>query len=360
MTRRIPVTVLAVGLGVLVVVGLVVFWPHVPLDSALSAHDAPPTRLVCSGQVDTRHGMLLLQPARSGRVAQVLVKEKQSVRKDAPLVQLDDESARIQEQEAAVAVKVAEVQLSKAMGGVAVHQAKRAEAVAAVDAANIKLRDAERSLTAAEKMMKDGAINQTQVDTVRNQLEGVKDLVMIEQNKLAELKAVDPLLDVKLAQLQLDRGQVQLRQARRELEEHLLKAPADGTVLRVQVQEGDLGGPTSSRPAVWLAPAGGWVVRAEVPQEFAGLLREGLEARVEDEASTLALAKGKVAEVSDWFLPRRQISALPTAVNTGLTLECLIYLDEGHAQLRLGQRVRVRILSKPAAGGASGDRRSGS
>jgi hypothetical protein len=66
---------------------------------------------------------------------------------------------------------------------------------------------------------------------------------------------------------------------------------------------------------------------------------------VEDEASARFLAEGKIAEVSDWFLPRRQFNALPTGINTGLTLECVIELQAGHAEMRLGQRVRVRILA---------------
>jgi hypothetical protein len=108
-------------------------------------------------------------------------------------------------------------------------------------------------------------------------------------------------------------------------------------------------GPTSPRPAVWLAPAGAWIVQAEVSQEFAGAVQEGLDVQVEDEASARLLATGRVADVSDWFLPRRQFSALPTAVNTGLTLECVIDLQEEHAQVRLGQHVRVRILADQPA-----------
>ena len=121
----------------------------------------------------------------------------------------------------------------------------------------------------------------------QDELDVTKELIKVEQHKLTELKAVDPELDVKLAQFQLERGQVQLRQARQDVEEHVLKAPTDGIVLRVQAQEGDLVGPTSPRPAVWLAP-GGWIVRAEVSQEFAGDVREGLEVQVEDEASPRA------------------------------------------------------------------------
>jgi multidrug resistance efflux pump len=171
----------------------------------------------------------------------------------------------------------------------------------------------------------------------------------VEQNRLVELNAVEPELEVKLAQLEVNRGQAQLERVRQEREEYLLKAPVDGLVLRIEAQEGDLVGPTSPRPAVWLAPAGPWIVRAEVSQEFAGRVHTGLAVQVEDEASAGLLAKGTILEVSDWFLPRRQFSALPTSINTGLTLECMIDLGERQGQLRLGQRVRVRILADQPA-----------
>jgi hypothetical protein len=74
-------------------------------------------------------------------------------------------------------------------------------------------------------------------------------------------------------------------------------------------------------------------------------VHEGLDVQVEDEASAGLLARGKVADVPDWFLPRRQFSAQPTSINTGLALECVIDLGEQHGQLRLGQRVRIRILA---------------
>jgi multidrug resistance efflux pump len=177
-------------------------------------------------------------------------------------------------------------------------------------------------------------------------------LVTIEQNKLTELNAVEPGLEAKLAQLQLSRSQAQLERARQERAEYLLKAPLSGLVLRVQAQKGELVGPTSPQPALWLAPAGAWIVRAEVAQEFAGRVQEALDVQVEDEASAVVLARGRTAEVSDWFLPRRQFDARPTGINTGLSLECVIDLQEGHAPLRLGQRVRVRILTGQAGDGS--------
>jgi hypothetical protein len=120
-------------------------------------------------------------------------------------------------------------------------------------------------------------------------------------------------------------------------------------VLRVQAQDGDLTGPTAPRPAVVLTPAGDWIVRAEVSQEFADRVRKGLVVQVEDETSAAVVGDGRIAEVSNSFLPRRQVSAAPTAVNTGVTLDCVIELREGHAPVRLAQRVRVRVLADQPA-----------
>jgi multidrug resistance efflux pump len=350
MKRRAYATILTVGVAVLTMLGLVLFWPQPPLDSALTARAAPPTRQVCFGYVDSRQGPLLLQPARPGRVLQVLVKEKQTVGKDAPLIQLEDRLVRLQEQEAALAVQAAQVQLTKARKGLDQYHAKRAQAEAALEAAFVKLHRAEHTLDVVEKLLKKGLSNQVQIDLVRDQRDEAKALIKAEQNKRAELDALDPELEIKLAQLQLERGQVQLRQAREEKEEYVLKAPVSGMVLRVSAQEGDMVGPTSPRPAIWLAPAGDLIVRAEVSQEFAARVHEGLNVQVEDEATACVLAKGTIAEVSDWFLPRRQFSAQPTSINTGLTLECVIDPGERHGQLRLGQRVRVRILADQPAG----------
>jgi multidrug resistance efflux pump len=344
MKRRIPATVWAVGLTAVAVLCLALFWPHAPLDAALTSRDAPLARLVVNGSVDSRQGPLLLQPARAGRVVRVFVQENETIRKDSPLLQVDDHLVKVQEEEAGFAVQAARLHLARARDGVKQYQARQAQAEAALEAAHSKVLAAQSALTRKEDLFKKELTNRLETDVARAQLDEARALVKVEQNRLAELKSVDPERDVKLAQVQLNRSQAQLDLARNECAEYQLHAPTDGLVARLQAREGDLVGPTSPRPAVWLVPAGAWIVRAEVSQEFAGSVCKGQAAQVDDEASGLLLATGKIAELSDWFLPRRQLDAQPTSTNTGLTLECVIDLDEGHGQLRLGQRVRVRIL----------------
>jgi multidrug resistance efflux pump len=326
------------------------FWPHAPLDAALTSRDAPLARLVVNGSVDSRQGPLLLQPARAGRVVRVFVHENEAVRKDTPLVQLDDHLVKVQEEEAEFATQAAQLQLARARDGLKQYEARQAQAEATLEAAQSKVLAAQYALTRGEELFKKELTNRLETDVGRAQLDAARAWVKVEQNRLAELKAVDPEREVRLAQIQLNRSQAQLELARNDRAEYRLHAPTDALVARVETREGDLIGPTSPRPAVWLVPAGAWIVRAEVSQEFAGQVSEGQAAQVEDEASGRLLAQGRIAELSNWFLPRRQLGALPTSINTGLTLECVIDLDEGHGQLRLGQRVRVRILADHAAG----------
>jgi multidrug resistance efflux pump len=349
MRQKVRLTVV-VGVAALLTLGLILFWPQAPLDSALSSPDVPPTRVVCYGYIDCREGPLFLQTARAGRILEVFAKERQTVIKDAPLVQIDDHLVRLQEEEAVLAVQAAQLQLTKATSGVKQYQARQAQAEAALEAANNKVLAARYALDRKEELVRLKQVSQVEADVGRAQLNEARALVKAEQSRLLELKAVDPEQEVKLAQLQLNRSQVQLEAARQERKEYVLRAPVDGLVLRVQVQEGDLVGPTSPRPAIWLSPGDACIVRAEVSQEFAGRVHEGLDVQVEDEASGRLLARGRISAVSDWFLPRRQFSALPTSINTGLTLECVIDLPEGYASLRLGQRVRVRILADQPVG----------
>jgi len=287
---------------------------------------------------------LLLQPARAGRIVRIFVQEKQTVSKDMPLLQLDDRLVRLQEEEAEVGVEAAQLQVTKARDGLKQYQAKKAQAEAALQVAQSKVWVAQRALTHREELFGKELVGQFQVDVGRAQLDEARDFEKVEQNRLIELKSVEPELEVNLAQLQWKRSQVRLETARQEREQYLLQAPVDGLVMRVQAHEGDLVGPTAPRPAIWLAPAGALIVRAQISQEFAGQVSAGQAVQVEDEASASLLARGAIAELAEWFLPRSQFSALPTSINTDLTLECLIDLEKEHAQLRLGQRVRVRIL----------------
>jgi multidrug resistance efflux pump len=174
-----------------------------------------------------------------------------------------------------------------------------------------------------------------------------------EQAKLHELELYDVSVVVNRAKVEVDVRQAQLEQAARGVQDCLLRAPVDGTVLRILVGPGDVLGAQPKQGAVVFCPNGQRIVRAEVEQEFASDVAVGQAASIQDDTSAAGpIWHGQVIRVSDWYTHRRSILQEPFQLNDVRTLECLIALDRGPQPLRIGQRVRVTITTvatKPAA-----------
>ena len=107
------------------------------------------------------------------------------------------------------------------------------------------------------------------------------------------------------------------------------------------------------KPAVLFCPDDRLIVRAELAQEFAGGVREGLSAVVKEDAGAGSRSwRGQVTHVSRWFARQRSVLLEPGQVNDVRTLECIITLDDGRGHrddLRIGQRVHVIIHKKKDA-----------
>jgi multidrug resistance efflux pump len=97
--------------------------------------------------------------------------------------------------------------------------------------------------------------------------------------------------------------------------------------------------------AVVFAPAGPFIVRAEVEQEYLGRVKEGMKVLVQDENRTdNSEMPGKIKSISKWVAQRRTVLLEPGEINDVRTLECVIELDAGPLEsLSIGQRMRVRI-----------------
>jgi hypothetical protein len=96
-------------------------------------------------------------------------------------------------------------------------------------------------------------------------------------------------------------------------------------------------------PAIEFCPQAPRVIRAEVMQEWAGRVKEGQAAIIEDDTRAGIHWQGKVKHISDWYTHRRSMLQEPFQYNDVRTLECIVSVDPGGPPLRIGQRVRVTI-----------------
>jgi multidrug resistance efflux pump len=307
--------------------------------------------ILCFGYVDVKHGVRSLYPLQPGRVAELLVEENQPVAAGTALMRLDDESAKLQVQEAEAALEAARVQLAQTRKLPAQYQAKRRQLQAMIESLGVRLSAADHGRARKQELFDRKLLDSHELEVAKDQVKEVEELRRAEQQKLAELELQDPTLEVRRAEANVAAQEAHWRQALRGLKERTLRAPEAGTVLRVLVGPGDLLGTEPKQPALLFCPGGRRFIRAEVEQEYASQVAVGQAARIMDDSTDGPAWQGRVASVSDWFTQRRAVVQEPLQFNDARTLEVLIELSPSQAPVRIGQRMRVEI--EPRSKGAA-------
>lgn len=321
--------------------------PQEPNPASTGPVAATQQQSVCFGHVDVRGGVIPLYPLQSGRVTKIEANDRQEVKSGDILFRMDDRLAQDTLIEARAALKAAEAQL-KAAQVIPEQQLKQTLAQKAV----IKARESE--LTVA-RLKRDQAVRFEQDKLVPPETapiaeESVRGLMAAldgEKAKLAGLEASDPQTQILRAEQDVKACQARVNKAQIGVDECLVRAPVDGTVLRMLVTPGETLGPNPRQPAVYFCPQGHRIIRAEVEQEFADSVGLNQVALVEDDTRSSKKWKGKVVEISDWYSQRRSIMLERVQLNDVRTLECIIELEQPAPALRIGQRVRV-LLGAPA------------
>jgi multidrug resistance efflux pump len=315
--------------------------PHPAGESGAGTHRG--SRVVCVGHVDAERGVSALSPLQSGRVARILVGEGEAVKAGTVLLRLDDGAAHGRVQEAEQDLQASLAQRAQARQGPDQHQAKVAQQQALIEVMQRRLSAADNALTVKQKLRKDSFLAAEELNSAADLVAELRAAVRAEQEKLRELRLNDAQVMVARSEAEVAAKQARLEQAQRVLEECTLRAPTDGKVLRIHVSPGDVLGPQAKQPAVLFCPDGPRVVRAEVEQEFAGRVKVGQAAMIQDDTRAEDRWRGKVLRISDWYTQRRSVMQDPLQLNDVRTLECIIAVASGQPPLRIGQRVRVTL-----------------
>jgi multidrug resistance efflux pump len=315
-----------------------------------AAGATPSALLYCIGHVDVENGVSYPYPVAPGRVVEVKAREGQAFKAGEVLFRTDDRAARKDVERAEHGVRTAELGTAKANND----RAELAKAVLAQrQAIEVAKHDLEAAQIAARRkhdLVDKNALVKEEAEAADALVRKAEAAVKGEERKLdaIEARGANIELAAKLADAEVADRKFVLEKAKLALDECAVKAPADGTVLRLAVQAGDLLGPEAKSPPLVFCPAGPRVVRAEVEQEWAGRVQDGQVATIQDDTSSGSgpAWTGKVVRLSDWMAHRRSILPDPSQLHDIRTLECIIALDPGQPPLRIGQRVRV-ALSNP-------------
>jgi multidrug resistance efflux pump len=299
--------------------------------------------IVCVGHVDVEAGVTPLYPSQPGRVADIQVHEDESVKAGQVILRVDDRLYRYQVQQAEQDVKAAELQLADAKKIPQQHRLKLAQQEQSIAATHSRLSAARHIADRKQKLLQNLQVPAEEAAAAADLVKELEAAEKAEQEKLQALRLMDPATQIARAESDLAAKQAKLEQAKYAAEECVLRAPADGKILRILVGAGEMLGPQPRQPAIQFCAAGPRIVRAEVEQEFASRVAVGEIAVVADDSHATTTWRGKVIRVSDWYTHRRSIIQEPLQVNDVRTLECIIQLEAGQSQPRIGQRVRVTL-----------------
>jgi RND family efflux transporter MFP subunit len=287
-----------------------------PLIGACS-HDATPAAsapatatytAVARGRIDVEGGLLQLATSRDGTLAEIKVREGDSVKRGQVLAVLASDPARI-------AVGVAQAELDQAQAQVTLLGVRTAAA----------RQRAQRLVAAAVAGAGDGQ----SADDARE--------------ASAQLDAEEAT-----AKSQIGVATSKLAQARYELDQHSLHAPIDADVVRVMAQPG---ASVSSQTALFtLLPQTPRIVRAELSEAYVGAIKPGMTAEVVADGDQAGPSwSAHVLRIGNVF-GTGSLDDDPQVRANARTVECVLSFDQPEA-VRIGQRVLVRFgkSNAPAA-----------
>ena len=268
--------------------------------NAAPAAATPPagTVAIARGKVEVQGGLLEVMAPQDGTVESVAVAEGDTVRRGQVLLRLQSDTARAD-------VALAEAELAAA-------QARQRAQAARVQPARQR---ADRLGEAARA----GALDSQQADDAAQ-----------TQREAASAAAV-AAADVQVTSQKL-------AQARLHATRLTLVAPQDGTVVRLLAQTGSALSAQGARPVLVLLPQKPLLVRAELNESFAPVVRPGMRATVTIDAGT-ALPAAKVLRVGTVYGPSRIDEESPPRIGVRV-VDCFIAFDQV-PDLRVGQDVRV-------------------
>jgi multidrug resistance efflux pump len=296
------------------------------------------------GQVDVENGVTALAPSLPYRVTEVLIQENATVKAGDVLLRLEDRLPHLDLEKAENGVKAAQKQLELAQAAALKRKREIALQKYAIQDAENDLARARELVKELRPLYKDKFIGVKEMKLAEAAVDKYELKIKVEKEKLEGMEEIDaPAIQIKQAEDDLAVRKAEAERARYAVTQCELKAPEDGTILRVTVNRGDQFGPQSRQPAFVFCPNRKRLIRAEVEQEFAHRVKKGQLATVQDDSPSSDTWHGKVVRLAEWYTARRQALPDPFTLNDVRTLECLIELEPGQTPPRIGQRVRVTL-----------------
>ena len=270
----------------------------------IAAASAPksPYVAIANGKADVEGGVIQVAARTSGVVQEVLVQEGDDVVKGQVLARLEDEQPRLAAQEA---------------------QAELDQAKAQVALLQVQISTAKREYQRIEGLIASNYVARQAVDQAQD---GIR---QAEASLAAQNAAIAT-------------AQAKLSEARYNQELTIIRAPADGRIVRRYANPGAGASTLNVSNMFDLEPKANRIVRAEISESALPYVLIGQQVQLSPEADPTKVVAGKVLRRAAVFGARKLQSDDPTERSDERVVEVVVATDG--APFLIGQRVLVKFM----------------
>ena len=275
------------------------------------------SEIVGVGKVEPEKEIISLAAATGGVVKEIYRNDGDIIKKDEPLVRLDDELELI---------RVSQLR--------SLYNSQKSQE----DIDQLNLRESEVKLSNKKKLLESVRTLESKGAETTQTLDDLDTEVTVLSLTVEKLSA-----SVNLSASRLRELAEQVRYAEAEAAKKILRSPYEGILLEMHIVKGSAVNQFEKFAEV--APSGPMTVRTEVDELFAGRLRQGLDADIRYVGSDSVVARGKVIFLSPYLKKKSLFSQKANEQEDRLVREVRIKL-EGDNGLILNSKVESVIKVK--------------
>lgn len=280
-----------------------------------------------------------------GVIRQVHVRVGQRCKVGEPLMSLHDDHLKAELGAAEASLALVQAERAKVLSGA---QAEELEAAGRqIELWRERLRFATSQLGRVEQMYANRATSVAELDKARTEQIQAELSLSMADIELTRLKNVTRPEDRELAEVRIKVGESRVAQVRQRLDETVLAAPFDGTVLEVLRREGEASQGTDGTPPLIYGDLSRLRVRAEIDERYAYRIKVGQKVSIGGPTIEGRTFEGRVAEIHRIMGRKTVFSRDPSEKKDLDVLQVIVDLD-GVMDVPVGLQVDVVVDLAPA------------
>ncbi len=338
----------AIGLTALCVIGFFVVRSFSSSPTVAAMHeltgrsDADPVVVACPGRIEGRSDTIEVGAATDGVVQSVDVREGQVVQQGAVLAEIGCNDLR-----SSLAVAEAEAESVKQSRARLLRGSRPEEREAAAQrtqAARAEVEQTSAELNRATQLSAALAISKSSYDKARRDYD-VAEAELKEASRNEELVNAGPTQeDLAKADADLQAAEDRIKLAREKVDKCTVTAPVKGTILRVDLRQGESFSTVAPHPLFTIADLSGRRVRAEVDERDISKVHVGQKAILTSEAYPGMHFIGHVERISSMMGRKTVDTGNPADKSDRDILEAIVNLEPAAKELPMGLRVTVQFV----------------